>query len=277
MITLLNPYSYFRAFNEILLLLTKHRQLTAEMVKREISERYAGQFFGVLWAVGHPMILMAIYVFVFAFIFRAKVGGTYEMPLDYMTYMLSGLIPWMTFQESMMKAGTAIVSQSRLVKQVVFPVEILPVKGVFATFITQIVSLVVLIIYVFVKNGFIHMTYLLIPVLSILQIMGMIGVSYILSSVGVYFRDIKDFIQVFCTAGFYIMPIFYLPEWAGRFKYVFYPNPFTHLIWCWRDILYYGRFEHPWSWVVLIVLSFWVFASGYALFRRLRIMFGNYL
>jgi len=98
--SVLNLRNNLQAFRELILLLTRHRQLTLEMAKREIYDRYAGQFFGVFWTLGHPLTLMLVYVFVFGYIFKVKVGGTAEMPLNYTTYLLSGLIPWMTFIES---------------------------------------------------------------------------------------------------------------------------------------------------------------------------------
>ena len=56
--------------------MTRHRQLTWEMTRREISDRYAGQVLGTFWAVGHPLVLMAIYIFIFGYVFRMKIGGT---------------------------------------------------------------------------------------------------------------------------------------------------------------------------------------------------------
>lgn len=269
---------HFQAFTEVISLLTRHRDLTWEMAKREISDRYAGQAFGPLWAIAHPLFMMGLYVFIFAFVFKMKIGGTVEMPLDYTTYLLSGLVAWMGCQEAMTKSCTAITSHAALVKQVVFPLEILPVKGVLAALFPQSVSLAILILYVVVTNGSLPVTYLLIPVLLIFQILGMIGVSYLLAPIGAYFRDIKDFVQLFSLAGVYLMPVFYLPTWVPElFKPLLYLNPFSYLIWCYQDALYFGRFEHPWAWVVTSVLSVTVFVLGYRAFRKLKPLLGNVL
>jgi len=274
----LNPRTHFHALREIIGLLTRHRQLTWEMTKREISDRYAGQMLGAFWTIGHPMILMGVYLFIFAVVFKQKIGGTRELPLDYVTYLLCGLIPWMSFQEAMSKSATVIISNANLVKQVVFPIEILPVKGVIASFITQFISTIILILYVVIKHGYVPLTYTLIPVIFILQIMAMIGVSYILSSIGVYFRDLKDFVQVFCLVGMYVMPIFYLPEQVPQlFRPILYLNPFSYFIWCYQDIFYFGRIEHGWAWIIYIFMSVGVFYFGYRIFRKLKVMFGNVL
>lgn len=278
MIRIISIKTNFTAFKEVLSIFTKHRSLTVEMAKREITERYTGQILGAAWAIGHPLILMGIYVFIFGFVFKVGIGGTRELPLDYTTYLLSGLIPWMAFQESMSKGTTVIVNNSNLVKQVVFPIEILPVKGVIASFITQIISTTILVVYVFVKNGFLPWTYLLIPIICFFQILAMIGVSYILSAIGVYFRDIKDFVQVFCVAGMYTMPIFYLPEMVPKlFKPILYLNPFSYMIWCFQDTLYFGAFKHPLAWIIFILISVFLFCTGYRTFKKLKVYFGNVL
>jgi lipopolysaccharide transport system permease protein len=207
-----------------------------------------------------------------------RVGGTHDLPLDYMTYLLSGLIPWLSFQESMSKAATAITGNANLVKQVVFPIEILPVKGVLSSFITQIIFTVLLIIYVLFSHGSLLWTYVFIPVLFFFQILAMIGVAYILAAIGAYFRDLKDFVQVFSIVGLYLMPLFYLPAMVpSLFKPILYLNPFSYLIWCYQDIFFFGRFEHPWAWGIFIISSLMIFLLGYQLFRKLKVMFGNVL
>ena len=265
-------------FREVFRLLTTYKTLTWEMAKREITDRYRGQFFGLFWAVIHPLVLIGVYIFVFVIVFKIKIGGTREMPLDYTTYLLSGLIPWMAVQESMSKASTVITSNASLVKQVVFPIEILPIKSVLASMITQGIFFAILIIYVLATHTALPITYALLPLLVFVQMIGMAGVSYVLAAIGTYFRDIKDIVQVFTVVGIYMMPIFYLPEQVPEiFRVILYLNPFSYMIWCYQDALYFGRFTHPWAWVVYIVISHFVFVLGYRIFCRLKVMFGNVL
>ncbi len=276
--SLLSGRAHWHAFREVLELLTRHRQLTWEMTRREIADRYAGQMLGTLWALAHPLALMAVYVFVFAFVFRIKIGGTVELPLDYTAYILSGLIPWMAFQESMNKGATAILGNSNLVKQVVFPIEVLPVKTVIASFSTQVVATAFLAVYVVATAGRLPWTYVLLPALFVLQALAMIGVAYAVSSVSVYFRDVKDFVQVFCLAGMYVMPVFYLPSMVPElFRPLLYFNPFSYLAWCYQDACYFGRLEHPWAWPVFLGGSLGTFYFGYRVFRKLKLCFGSVL
>jgi lipopolysaccharide transport system permease protein len=274
----LNLRNNLQAFQELITLLTRHRQLTYELARREIGERYSGQFFGTLWTIGHPLVLIFVYIFIFAFVFTMRVGGSVDMPLDYTSYILAGLIPWLAFQESMMKASTVIVANANIVKQVIFPLEVLPVKSVVATQFTQCIFLALLTVYTLITHHALLWTYLLLPVLFLFQTLAMIGVSYLLASIGAYFRDVKDIVQDFSTIALFILPILYLPEAVPAvLRGILYINPLSYMIWCYQDVLYFGRFAHPWAWVVFGVLSIVIFIFGYRIFRRLKVMFGNVL
>jgi lipopolysaccharide transport system permease protein len=278
MLTAFNPFSNFAAFRELFVLLTRHRQLTIEMAKREIADRYSGQVFGLLWAFGHPLTVMLVYVFIFRFVFSIKIGGTVEMPLDYSAYLLSGLIPWLAFSEAMNKACTVVAGNATLVKQVIFPLEVLPVKGSLATLATALIFFLLLLGYIVLALKVVPWTFLLLPVLILLQVLAMIGVSYTLSAIGVFFRDIKDFVQVFSVVGVYLMPAFYLPALVPAiFRPLLYLNPFSYMIWCFQDAIYFGRLEHRLAWIVFPLSSLVIFVLGYRFFRKLRPMFANVL
>jgi len=266
------------ACNEAFSILVKNRYLTFVMAKRDITDRYIGQFFGIFWTFCHPLFLMGLYAFVFAIVFKTKIGDTFEMPLDYTTYLFSGLIVWLGIQESILKSCSSITGNSSLVKQVVFPLEILPVKGVLSSLFQQGILLLFLVGYVFFKYGYLPWTYSLLPVLIFFQLLLMIGLSFLLSSIGAYFRDLKDFVQLFTVAGVYVLPIVYLPKLVPEiFRPILYANPFSYLVWCYQDALYFGRIEHPYAWIINILFSIFMFIFGFRMFKKLKPMFGNVL
>ncbi len=269
---------HFQAFSEVFSMLIRHRDLTFAMAKREIADRYVGQNFGIFWSIFHPLFMMGVYIFIFCFVFKTKMGGTVDMPRDYITYLLSGLVAWLGFQESMAKSCVAMTTNASLVKQVVFPLEILPAKGVLSSMIQQSIMISLLVLYVLIDYQSLPWTYLLLPLLIVLQAMMMTGIAYFLSAVGTYFRDLKDFVQLFAVAGIYMLPIVYLPSWVPTiFKPLLYANPFSYFIWCYQDVLYFGRIEHPIAWWVTIIESIFIFIVGYRFFRKLKIGFGNVL
>ena len=278
MYSVLSPSSNIQAFLELIALFKRRGRLIYELTKREIGERYSGQVFGAFWAIGHPLLLTLVYIFIFGFVFRARAGGTIDMPLDYTAYILSGIIPWLVFQESLSKASTVIIANANVVKQVIFPLEVLPVKSVLATIVTEIIFLFLLLIYTLLTSHTLPWTYVFLPILVLFQALAMIGMSYLFSSIGAYFRDLKDFVQAFLSIAFFILPILYLPESIpAAVRPVLYLNPLSYMIWCYQDILYFGRFAHPWAWAVFLPGSVFVFIFGFRIFRKLKTMFGNAL
>jgi len=267
-----------RAFVELFFLSVRYRTLIVEMARRELTDRYAGQMFGLFWTVGHPLFMMALYVTIFVFVLKTKIGDDVSMKLDYTTYILSGLVPWLSIQESLSKACTAVTSNSNLVKQVIFPIEILPIKTILSAGFAQVISTILLILYVVIYQKTIWMTFLLIPVLMAFQIMMMVGLGFLLASIAIFFRDLKDFVQLFCTVGVYVVPVLYLPQWSpGVFKLVIYANPFSYMVWCYQDAIYYGRFEHPLAWIVFPTLSVFTLIVGYRIMGRLKPIMGDCL
>jgi lipopolysaccharide transport system permease protein len=270
----LNPLIYGQAFTEGLLLLTRHRRLLIEMTKRDLTQRYSNQILGSLWIIGHPLFLTTLYVFLFAVVFKTRINISHEMPRNYTIYLLSGLVPWLSFQTALVVSCSSIVANAQLVKQFVFHLEILPAKDVLTALVTWLVGIAVITIYTAVADGGVPLTYLFLPIALIAQTMAMIGVAFALSALTVFFRDLKEFVSLFVTAGPFVMPIVYLPEWVPHaFRPIIYANPLSYMAWVYQDILYFGRFEHPVAWVVYFVGSAMIFAFGYRLFRSLRPVF----
>jgi lipopolysaccharide transport system permease protein len=278
MISAFSLSANIQAFIELFNVFRTRGRLIFELTRREIFDRYAGQVFGIFWSLAHPLLLTLIYIFIFGFVFQMRAGGTLNLPLNYTTYMLSGLIPWLVFQEVLGKSSTLIVVNANVVKQVIFPIEVLPIKNVLASLVTEAVFLCLLIIYVLVTSHALPWTYVLIPVLVFFQIFAMVGISYLFAAVGAYFRDLKDFVQVFLSIAFFVLPILYLPESIpASVRPVLYINPFSYMIWAYQDALYFGSFMHPWAWVIFGVESLMIFVFGYRVFRKLKVMFGNVL
>jgi lipopolysaccharide transport system permease protein len=256
--------------------LHRYRQLTLEMTRREIGDRYAGQFLGKAWAIGHPLIMMLVLVVIFAYVFKVDIKS--KIGLDYTAYLLAGLIPWITVQEVMAKGATVVVGNANLVKQVVFPIEVLPVKSVMASLLSQLVAMAALVLYVLLRHWFVPASYLLLVPLLLVQILGMLGLSALLAALGVYFRDLKDLVQVFCFAGMYAMPLFYNIDMVPpAIKPFVYANPFTYMLLCYQDACFHGGMDHPYAWVVFTVLSLGTFYAGMRVFERLKPLFGNVL
>lgn len=251
----------------------KHRALIWELTRRELLQRHGDQVLGSFWVVGHPLVLMAVYATVFTVLFPARTGND-NAQAGLVSYVLSGLIPWITFAEAMARSARSVVADAVLVKQVVFPVETLPPKAVLATFISQLVATLFLLIWLWVMEDGIPMTTLWLPFLFLLQVAAMIGIAYLLSAIAVFVRDTVEIVQVVSVVGLFAAPILYQPEHLGALwpplTHLVALNPFTHMVSVYRDVLYHGAILHPWSWwwmVLFAIVGVWL---GTRVFSRLR-------
>jgi lipopolysaccharide transport system permease protein len=252
--------------------------MTWEMAKREISNEHAGKLLGRFWGVFQPLFLLAVYAVIYGVVFRQKIGGTYELPRNYTIYLLAGLVPWFAFQLSMARAATVISTNAALVKQVVFDLNVLPIATALSACFSQLLGLGFLLIYTLFIYGTLPWTYALVPVLVLVQFFAMSGVAFALSALGAFVKDVRDLVQLSAIVLIFLMPIVYLPNQVpGAFDPLLWLNPFTYMVYCYQDALYFGRIEHPASWIAFAGGSVFVFALGYRLFRRIRPYFGNVL
>lgn len=277
-ISIISLKNNYEALLELKHIMRAHWHLFRLLLKKELLEQHAGQFFSQFWAVFQPLFLILVYTVIFSFIFKIKLETSYSLPLDYTVYILSGLIPWIAFQQSMSKSTVAILSNGSLVKQVVFPIEILPIRSAVSCVVVIVLGCSFVMFYSFVQFQSISTLYLMLPVVCILQIFAMSGVGFLLSTLAVFFRDTKEIVTLFLTVNIFLIPATYLPNMVPRvFRVIVYFNPFSHLVWVYQDILYFGRFEHPVSWLIFIIASLLSLPIGFRVFRKFKMYFGNVL
>lgn len=275
---LLSPRAYASALADLVRLLRRRRLLTLEMAKREVRGEHSGYALGSIWGVAQPLFLMVVYAFIFGVVFRQKVGGTFELPRNFTVYMLAGLVPWLALQVSLVKSASVITGNANLVKQTLFDLEVLPIAGALAACMPLVVGFTFITIYTLVSYGELPWTYVLLPVAVGLQIVLMAGLAFLLSAVGAFFRDVRELVQMFAVAAIFLLPIVYLPgSVPTALEQVLWVNPFTYMVFCYQDVFYFGRIEHPYAWAGFGVLSLLAFAGGYRFFRRVRPYFGNVL
>ncbi len=259
-----------------ILVFRKHRELIGELVARELRDRHSGQVLGVVWAFGHPLLLMVFYTFLFAYVFPARYGSGAGVS-DYSTNVLAGLVSWLAFQDLLSRSPSILVSQSNLVKQIVFPTEVLPMKTAIASAMSYAAGLLFAVVYA-AWHGTLSWLTLTLPLLVLFQILAMIGVAFILSAIGVFLRDLRDVVQVFSSVNLFAQPILYnpfaTPDWLS---WVFAANPFSYLVWCWQDALFHGEFLHTVAWFVFPIGSLITLATGWLVFERTRHAFGDAL
>lgn len=260
----------------------RHYWLTIQLARMDISQRHAGQIIGAKWSIIQPIFVMLIYTIVFTWIFPARMGTQQSSSFDLSIFVLSALVPWITIIECMARSARAITNEKTLVKQVVFPVETLPIKTVLSVFLSHIIASAFLILLVlWFHGGMTFMQFTLIIALLIIQFLTMVGISLLFASTGVIIRDLPEVIQAFGVIGLFLAPILYSVEkmtelWPPS-VYFSYANPFTHLVLIHRDAYYYGEIQHPISWGLAILFGIIVLLAGSFLFSKLREHFAELL
>jgi len=229
--------------------------------------------------LAHPIVLISVYVMVFSVILKVRVASSLPTgSTNYTLYLLAGLVPWLVSSEAINKACMLMVQQVNLVKQVIFPLNILPIKNGIASTVLLCIYLSLLLIYVAVDQRGFPIMVLLLPILIALQMAFLVGCSYILATIGVFFRDIRELLVVFTFVAPYMSPIFFLPEQALKlFRPLFYINPFSYIVWCYQDIFYFQHFAHPWAWFVVVGMTLIALSIGYRAFNFLRPHFSDVL
>lgn len=246
-----------------------NRRLVLELSRRELGDQHAGQLGGTIWLIAHPLLLFFVYAFLFTIVFRVRIGNA--GPSDYVIYLLSGLSPWLITQDALMRSASVMLSNSTIIKKVMFPIEILVAKSLLASVATQSILFVVVCAYTFYMRGAIPVTILLLPIVLAMHGLLLWGAALLLGSLTPYFRDTPEIVRVFMTINIYLMPVIYTPQMVPAQLRVFLAlNPFSYLIWCYQDVLYFDRIEHPVAWIVTAALAASVFIFGSHVFLRLR-------
>lgn len=272
--------AYSQSAGEFLRSIAGHRRLLVALAKRDLSDEYVGHALSLSWNVVHPLFLMVVYLFVFTRIFPTKIAAPASNMTDAVVYLLAGIIPWLALAQVMGRSLASVVGNSSIVKQMAFPLELLPVKALAGPLVFGAISLVFLIGYgAWITNGSILPAYAIgLPLLIALSLLLLTGVSLILSCAQVFVRDLKEFVNMFVTIGLFTHPILYFPDAVpAAVRPLVYLSPFSYFIFCWQDVMFYGAIERGWAWLVTGAVAVFLFAFGARLFLISKHSFGDFL
>jgi lipopolysaccharide transport system permease protein len=255
----------------------RNAPLILHMTGRELRDRYIGQMLGTAWAVCAPLLAMATYVLAFTFLFHQRLGSD-DPGHGYTAYVLAGLVPWLAMGDVLTRGPIAVSGSASLVKQIVFPAEVLPLKVALASLPQLLIGLAVA-LAVSAMAGRLHWHALvLLPAALLLFVLTMAGLSCVLAAIGVFVRDVREVVTFLVSIGLFLHPILYPPQSTPRWLApLFQASPASHLVWCFRDALFEEAVVHPWSWLVAGVFGLLLFATGWRFFRMLQPSFGNVL
>ena len=259
--------------------ITQHHKLILQMSWREIASRYKGSLLGLAWSFINPLLMLAVYTFVFSVVFKARWGVTAdESRTQFAVVLFAGLIVHGLFAEILNRAPSIILGNVNFVKKVVFPLEILPVVSLMTALFQAVISLCVLMVAFILFNGYLHWTIILTTLVLFPLVLLTIGFAWILASIGVFLRDIGQLITILTTILLFLAPVFYpitaLPE---RFQMWLMINPLTFIIEQAREVIIWGNLPN-WSglgiYTAVASLVAWL---GFIWFQKTRKGFADVL
>ena len=259
--------------------LWRQRGLILQMTKRDVIGRYKGSVMGLLWSFANPILLLAMYTFVFSVVFKARWGaGAGDNRSEFAVLLFVGMIVHSLFAETLIRAPSLILSNVSYVKKIVFPLEILPVVAMGASAFHAMVSLLVLVAALVLLYGSLHWTIVFLPLILLPLVLLSLGIAWALASLGVFLRDVAHPIGLLMTILLFASPVFYpisaLPENIRPWLML---NPLTFIIEEARAVLIFGQLPHAQGLLLYSLISVAVAWLGYAWFQKTRKGFANVL
>jgi len=253
-------------------LVVHHRDLIRTLVVRELKARYLGSSFGAVWAVLNPLIMLAVYTFVFGELIGIRFGVD-DDTVSRAFYLFCGMMAWNSFAECLHRCTTTVIENANLIKKTAFPSMILPVSVALFTFVNELIGLALLVIALAIFKGTFSPWIALYPVLASVKLLFTIGFGYLFAVVNGFVRDFVHLMGLLMTLWMFMTPVFYpislVQNKLGPNSFLFrlYSlNPMTQLISAYRAILIEGRAPDLSGAPAFFLIAAAVFALGYLLF-----------
>jgi lipopolysaccharide transport system permease protein len=254
------------------------RDLVGTLIWRDVAGRYRGSLAGLFWSFLNPLFSLAMYTFVFGVVFKARWGVQAESTFDFALILFAGLIVHTLLSDCICSAPYLILGNSVYVKQVVFPLEILPVVSLGASVFHTAISLLLLILAWAIAHGGAPLAILFIPWLLLPLCLITVGCGWLLAAVAVYFRDLGQIVSFVSKALLFFSPIFYpassVPE---PFRSLMQLNPLTYVIENIRATLIRGELPELHEYLIYLLVSLAIAWAGFGCFQKLRAGFADVL
>ena len=256
--------------------LYQNRHMVMDLEKNDFKSRFSGSYFGVFWAFTNPIVVVTIYWFVFDVGFRSQPVSDYP----YLLWLVAGICPWFFFNEAVNNGTSSLFDYSYIVKKVVFKISLIPIiKILSAVFIHMF--FVVLVIALFLVYGKVPSIYVFqMLYYSLCTFMLSLGITYLTSSLAVFFKDLSQIVNIVLQFGMWLTPIMYSEDTFGpAIQEALKLNPMYYVVSGYRDSLIYeiGFWEKP-----QLTIFFWgvtavIFVTGRIIFKKMRPHFADVL
>ncbi len=266
-------------FFEALATFYRRRWLLGYFIHRQVTRSYRRSYLGLVWAVLGPLVWVFFLALIFSHVIGIKNRAVEGDPtLNFGLYLYCGLLPFLTFSEALNKGINSIRSNAGLVQKVVFPLEILPFTNAMASMVDKVFGFGALLVMLLAFGRTLHPTLLYMPVIVVLQIIFILGLTYIMAVLGTFLPDVAEVMRPVIRGMFFVTPILWPPDRLPEsLSWIEDYNPLAYLVNAYRDIVLYGTLPGAQSTIYFALFSVALFIFGFALFVHLRPKFADHL
>ena len=258
------------------------RDLIGQLTRREVAMRYRGTVLGMVWSFVTPLLMLAIYTFVYSVIFHAtwpEAGqdrGTSRATFGLILF--AGLIPYQLLAEVLTKSPLLIIGSPNYVKKVIFPLEILPVVTVLSATVHSVISLLILLAGMLIFRHEISMTLWMLPLVYVPLMLLSVGVGWFLSSLGMYIRDASQAIAPIVQMLAFLAPVFFpITLVPAAIRWVYYLNPLTMIVSGYRQTTVFDQSVSLMGWSLCTAVGLLAALAGYIWFEKTKSGFADVL
>lgn len=268
---------FFKKLFLPIIIFTNNYDLLKQALRREVLQKYRGSYLGVLWNFVMPIISVTVYSFVFGVVFKARWEFQVSDSLvEFALTLFAGITIHTMFSECVSAASTLVIANSNYVKKVVYPLEILSMTNVSSTLVQVIANLIIVLVGKAIFMQTFDFMFLLFPLVLLPMLFLTMGISWFISALGVFFRDMRPISSVITLLFGYLTPVFYpisaVPE---EIQWVMYLNPLTTIVNNARKVLIYGQLPDFNSLLIITAISYLIALLGLKFFRKMKPNFAD--
>jgi ABC-2 type transport system permease protein len=240
----------------------RYRELIWALTEKELKVRYKRSVLGFLWALLNPALMMVVLTLVFSTIMK------FPIP-HYSIFLLSVLLPWTFFSQSLSYAVDSIVGNGELIKKVAVPKIVFPLAAIVSNIVNLLLSMIPLAILVLLMGHPFYKTWLYLPVPMVALIIFTAGMTFFFATANVYYRDVAHIVQIVLSAWFYFTPIIYSLDFIPvHYRWIFKLNPIIYVINGFRLAVYYGTLPKLSSVAMSFACALAALVIGFNVFRK---------
>lgn len=253
--------------------------LIKQLVARDVAGRYKGSLLGGVWAVVSPLVMLAVYTFVFSMVFQARWGiGEEANKTSFALNLFVGILLHGLLAETLSRTPTILMQQASFVKKIVFPLWLLPVSVVLSALVYTLIGFGVLFAAFIVFQGMLPLAVLALPLVLLPLLLFCLGAGWFFAALGVYVRDVAQIMPLFITILMFMAPIFYpisaIPEQYQGWLMI---NPLTYAVEMGRALLFMGQLPDLSAYTAYVLVAALCAGFGLAFFLKVRKGFADVL